>query len=66
MQIAAKKLQPLVVGKSEKAHCMKGMKHYLSNYKASKNAWVTGKTFRVTALVGKEDGLQNQNCSVVP
>jgi hypothetical protein len=39
------KLQPFVVGKFEKPRCMKGMKHYLCDYKASKNTWVTGKIF---------------------
>jgi hypothetical protein len=36
----------LVVGKSEKPRCLKGVKHYPCDYKASKNAWVTGKIFR--------------------
>jgi hypothetical protein len=42
----SEKLRPLVVGKFEKPRCMKGVKHYLCDYKASKNAWVTGKIFR--------------------
>jgi hypothetical protein len=37
---------PLVVGRFEKPRCMKGMQHYPFDYKASKNAWVTGKIFR--------------------
>jgi hypothetical protein len=39
-------LRPLVVGKFEKPHCMKGIKHYPCDYKSSENAWVTGKIFR--------------------
>jgi hypothetical protein len=42
----SEKLWPLVVSKFEKPRCMKGMKHYPCDYKASKNAWVTGKIFR--------------------
>jgi hypothetical protein len=57
----SEKLQLLVVGKFEKPHCMKGVKHYLCDYKASKNAWVTGKIFRVGTLLGEEDGLQNRS-----
>jgi hypothetical protein len=34
----SEKLRPLVVGKFEKPRCMKGVKHYPCNYKASKNA----------------------------
>jgi hypothetical protein len=40
---------------------MKGVKRYLCDYKASKNAWVTGKIFRVVTLLGEEDGQQNRN-----
>jgi hypothetical protein len=42
----SEKLWPLVVGKFEKPRCMTGMKHYLCDYKASKNVWVIGKIFR--------------------
>jgi hypothetical protein len=41
-----KKLRPLVVGKFEKTRCMESVTHYPCNYKASKNAWMTGKIFR--------------------
>jgi hypothetical protein len=57
----SEKLQPLVVGKFEKPRCMKDVKHYPCDYKASKNAWVTDKIFGVAALLGGEDGLQNTN-----
>jgi hypothetical protein len=46
----SEKLRPLVVGKSEKPQCMKGVKHYLCNYKASKSAWLIGKIFRERLL----------------
>jgi hypothetical protein len=62
----SEKLWPLGVGKFEKPHCMKGMKHYLCDYKGSKNAWLTGKIFRVAALLGEEDGQQKQKHSVAP
>jgi hypothetical protein len=42
----SEKLRHLVVGKFEKLCCMKGVKRYLCDYKASKNAWVTRKIFR--------------------
>jgi hypothetical protein len=42
----SEKLRPLVVGKFEKSRCTTGVKHDPCNYKASKNAWVTGKIFR--------------------
>jgi hypothetical protein len=42
----SEKLRSLVVGKFEKPCCMKGVKYYLCDYKASKNVWVTGKIFR--------------------
>jgi hypothetical protein len=42
----SEKFRPLVVGKFEKPRCMKGVKRYPTDYKASKNAQVTGKIFR--------------------
>jgi hypothetical protein len=42
----SEKLRTLVVGKFEKPHCIKGLKHYTCDNKAPKNAWVSGKMFR--------------------
>jgi hypothetical protein len=36
----------LVVGKFEKPHHMKGVKHYQHDYEARTNAWVTANIFR--------------------
>jgi hypothetical protein len=41
----SKKVQILIVGKF-KPRCIKGVKHYPCDYKASKNVWVIGKIFR--------------------
>jgi hypothetical protein len=41
----SEKIRPLVMGKSEKPCCMKGVKHYLFDYKAPTNAWVAAKIF---------------------
>jgi hypothetical protein len=44
---------------------MKGMKHYLCNYKASKNAWVTGKIFREWLLyLERKMACKNRNIVV--
>jgi hypothetical protein len=39
-------LWPVDVGKFEKPHCIKDMKHYFYNYRASKNAWLARRVFR--------------------
>lgn len=41
---------PLIISKSEKQHCLKGLGHYPSDWKSPKNAWVTGRLFRERLL----------------